>query len=186
MQFEPDTHCLNLYRIRQTLLVEQIFEYYFPILLLIRNDPWAKSVCYRNRIHPLIPQHDGTNIPEAGDILSEILAPIRALLNARTARGRLAEKDAARSVEALDGAVIEIALTAVMSSKPASERGKKQVEQIKKKMIEPPLGWSLSDEVRTAMNQTYYNKSGGLETEFQMLEAVLNYNLAGYQKCNAY
>ncbi|MEA3291117.1 MAG: hypothetical protein U9Q71_02230 [Pseudomonadota bacterium] len=172
----------------------------FPILILIRNDPGAPPVCRRN-----LPG-EGRGEPGAGEFLNDVSAPIRALLNARTARARLAEVDTARTVEALNGAVIEIPLAAVTEreSTLAIARDEKEGQlatardeeertqirnQIKKqvmeRMVEPPLGWSLSEYVRTAMDQALDHPGGGLDKEFRMLEAVLNDNLANYRACNA-
>ena len=172
----------------------------YPILILIRNNPGAPPICNRNQ------SNEAPGEPGAGEFLNDLSSPIRALLNARTARARLAEVDAARTVEALKGAVIEIPLAAVTQREvsmaiaedeklgqlavTSDEKERKLIKerirkQVMERMVEPPLGWSLSKYVRTAMDQVLNIPGGGLGKEFQMLEAVLNDNLADYRACKA-
>lgn len=124
----------------------------YPILVLIRNDPEAPPVC--------VGRSGGTAIgpgpagPPAKHFLSEIASPIRALLNARTARGRLAEVAAAKRVEAIGGAVVEVSLAAVAKATMDKAASDAERERIKGRLVEPPLGWSLSQAARTAMDDT--------------------------------
>ena len=172
----------------------------YPILILIRNDPGAPFVCHRNQAG------EDPEEPGAGEFLNDLSSPIRALLKARTARARLAEVDAARTVEALNGAVIEISLAAVtqrevfraleteeMVAQLADAGDKEEREQIievtrkqvMERMVEPPLGWSLSKYMRTAMDQVLDDPGGDLGMEFLMLEAALKDNLPNDWVCDA-
>jgi hypothetical protein len=182
----------------------------YPILILIRNDPRAPFVCHRSgeEARPLL--DDGPEGPSAGDFLAELAAPVRALLNARTARGRLAEVDAARSVEGkgaphagseheaarkvqqLGGTVIEISLAAVLgyelrsAGKGNEEYAERLEESLRKQAIEPPLGWSLSEEVRTEMDEVLNEEGGGLKRELDLLSAVLRGKVvAERDRCDA-
>jgi hypothetical protein len=141
---------------------------YRPILILIRNDPQAPDVCRRG---------DGDGEPPPGGTfnaaLSELAAPFQALLNTRQARGRLAEVEAARQVEALGGVVVEIPLAAVVRTRLTGVPGEADRQRLKRRMIEPPLGWSLSDEVRHDMDRVLDELSGGLQRELERLEAAL-------------
>jgi hypothetical protein len=172
----------------------------YPILILIRNDPGAPSVCHRNQAD------EDPQEPGAGEFLNDLSSPIRALLKARTARARLAEVDAARTVEALTGAEMEISLAGVterVGSRAIAE-GQKQGQlavtsnvkerklikentrkQVMERMVEPPLGWSLSRYMRTAMDKVLNNPSGSLGKEYLLLEAVLNGKLTDYRACKA-
>lgn len=172
----------------------------YPILILIRNDPVAPSVCHRSQAG------ENPQEPGAGEFLNDLSSPIRALLKARTARARLAEVDAARTVEALNGAVIEISLAAVTQREVfraleteemhaqladvGNEEEREQIieetkKQVMERMVEPPLGWSLSKYMRTAMDQVLNNPGGDLGKEYLLLEAVLNGKLTDYQACKA-
>lgn len=154
----------------------------FPILVLIRNDPQAPSVCNRSGAESRPQAEDSAT----SDFLTEISSPIRALLNARTARGRLAEVDAARVVETqYNGAVIEVSLAAVMQSRLATAMDEKQKKRIRARMIEPPLGWSLSTDVRAAMDEVIDTGSGGLDKELRILDIALGNASGDYIKCNA-
>ncbi len=106
------------------LPVQQIY----PILILIRNTPSAPPVCQgRGGDQPLGPGPAG---PPASDVLSEVASPVRALLNARDARGRLAEVDAAKRVEeVLGGAVIEVSIAAVMGLDRRPGQGARRVRR---------------------------------------------------------
>lgn len=155
----------------------------YPILILIRNDPEAPPVCQgRHGGGSLGPGPAG--LP-AGDFLSEVASPVRALLNARTARGRLAEVDAAKRVERSGGAVIEVSLAAVAQAELKLAPDARDRERIKQRLVEPPLGWSLSEAVREAMATTLREGRGGLGAEIANLAAVLGGRTADYLPCGA-
>ena len=146
----------------------------YPILILIRNDTQAPPVCQgRMSVPNLGPGPEG---PPASDFLSEVASPVRALLNARTARGRLAEVETAKQVEEdLHGAVIEVSLAAVVQGELAAAQGDQTRRQrIEDSLVEPPLGWSLSAAVRKAMDRVMAEGDGGLRAEFANLAAVLD------------
>jgi hypothetical protein len=155
-----------------------------PILVLIRNDPEAAAVCHRSGAQePVMPAGDAEG-PPAGNFLSELSAPVRALLNARTARGRLAEVEAAKIVEDQGGAVVEIPLAAVLEARLNAASSAAQRARMKAQAIEPPLGWSLSDDVRRAMDQTLDGRRGGLRREIDVLREVLVGRLPAEDRCN--
>ncbi len=162
----------------------------YPILILIGNDPQAPPVCV-NR-HPDVPVGPGPAGEPARDLLSEVASPVRALLNARTARGRLAEVDAAKRFERSRGAVIELSLWAVAQAELAaleSETDASQLqsarERLRKRLVEPPLGWSLSGAARSAMDRTLGSGDGGIAGEVANLAAVLAGNADAYRWCGA-
>jgi hypothetical protein len=108
------------------------------MLILIRNDPRAASVCERH-LEAALP-------PRPHTYLSDLLSPVRALLSTRVARGRLAEEtalnlvrgfhggtDSVQSLQCRQGCVFEFSLGGGM--------------------IEPPLGWSLSAHGRKDMDE---------------------------------
>jgi hypothetical protein len=51
-------------------------------------------------------------------------------------------------------------------------------------MIEPPLGWSLSEAVREAMDQVMDDLEGGLDREMGILRAALAGSLTPEDRCN--
>lgn len=156
----------------------------FPILVLIRNDPQASPVCQgRNGRGSLGPGPAG---PPAGGLVSEVASPVRALLNARTARGRLAEVDAAKRFERAGGAVIEVSIAAVAQAELKLEPSIKGREHIKQRLVEPPLGWSLSASVRKSMDATLREGRGGLAQELANLTAVLAGRTSDYVPCGAH
>jgi len=146
-----------------------------PILVMIRNDPTAARLCRRDG--------GGGSAPNGGQFnatISEITAPAEALLETRGARQRIAEVKAARLVEAMGGSVIEIPLAAVLdvqiatlktaSAEPVDEE---TIDRLRSRYLEPPLGWSLSEEVRKGMDETMDNELGGLAQQFRYLETAL-------------
>ncbi len=168
----------------------------YPILVLIRNDPAAPPVCAGRS--GLETGGSGPIGPPATRFLAEIASPIRALLNARTARGRLAEVDAAKRIEQYGGAVIEISLATVLEAELAQAEDARTQAQIRQRMIEPPLGWSLSQAVREKMDTTLEqaardaqqnpaNELQGLALEIATLRAKLNpeSTTAEYTNCRA-
>lgn len=156
-----------------------------PILILIRNDPLAPAVCHRKGAEAKERLDAGPEGPAAGEFLNEVSAPIRALLNARSARGRLAEVAAARSVEAAGGAVVEISLAAVVQSRLRAATDEDRKRRLKEESIEPPLGWSLSEDMRQAMDTVLDRRSGGLDREFAILQAAIAGTLSPQDRCNA-
>jgi hypothetical protein len=157
----------------------------YPILILIRNDPQAPAVCQRRpQVTGFGPGPEG---PPANDFLSEVASPVRALLNGRTARGRLAEVSTAKLVEGdMRGAVIEVSLAAVVEAELARTQGDPAARgRIEQSLVEPPLGWSLSRAVRDSMDRVMAAGGGGLQDEFANLTAVLDGRLADYRPCNA-
>lgn len=61
----------------------------------------------------------------------------------------------------------------------------KDRERIKPRLVEPPLGWSLSEAVRDAMASTLREGGGGLGAEVANLAAVLSGRTADYVPCGA-
>ena len=57
---------------------------------------------------------------------------------------------------------------------------------MKKRAIEPPLGWSLSDDVRKKMDDVLMQDSGALYEEYDMLRELLKGNDMKYVRCNAH
>ena len=151
-----------------------------PILLLIRNDPTAPNLCRRD---------GGGAQPPGGDrfnsTVSEVTAPIEALLETRSARGWLAEVKAARLVEAMGGAVIEVPLAAVLQTRlnDAASDAETRAE-VKSRYVEPPLGWSLSKEVQMGMNDTLDGESGGLAQQFRYLSMALGLEAGSVPACD--
>lgn len=158
----------------------------YPILILIRNDPRAPSVCRRGNAEA---ENDLSRDASSGlydNLLKEVSAPIRALLNARTARGRTAEVDAARQVEENGGAVIEISLAAVFQAAiEAAGADDTKLARLQERVVEPPLGWSLSRDVREEMDETLKEGKGGLDKEYAMLAALLRGDAGVYEPCHA-
>lgn len=110
-----------------------------PVLLLIRNSPGTEPYCkgeladrqclslstHRLERQPLSP----------GWLLPELTSPINALLTTREQRERLAVVAAAQAFRSRNGIVVEAYLPDLEKNQP-----------------EPPLGWSLSPEVRDNLN----------------------------------
>jgi len=153
-----------------------------PVLMVIRNNVTAAPLCRRDlgdiavTLDPGKPMGDDFNAN-----ISEVASPIEALLHTRNAREREAEVKAARTVETMGGAVIEVPLAAVLrvriaaltsaGTEPLPEDRLKEVEG---RYVEPPLGWSLSEEVRRGMNETLDNELGGLKQQFRYLATALD------------
>ncbi len=167
----------------QTAVPEKLF----PILILIRNNPKAPRICRRDWFDAADGLSSDATSSWSDKLLVEVSSPIRALLHARAARGRLAEVDAARAVEkANNGAVIELPLGAVLRTAVAAAKGDEdEVRRLKKRAIEPPLGWSLSDEVRKEMDDVLAQGGGGLSHEYDMLRGLLEGRDDDYVPCRA-
>ena len=124
------------------------------MLILIRNDPAAPSVCDPALREP--------GPPKANSNLNDFLSPVRALLSTRVARGRLAERNAldlvrrfhygtsdVQSPQCRDGCVFELSLGGGD--------------------IEPPLGWSLSARSRELIDVHLSNQ----QTQFACINGLL-------------
>jgi len=108
------------------------------LILIIKNDPHAPSALATSVREPL------QSPPRS---LSEITAPVQALLEARDARGMLAEESFISSVQAINAdptltrsqCVVEFTLAPAET--PA---GRTAVKERTAEFDDPPLGWSLS------------------------------------------
>ncbi len=107
------------------------------MLVLVRNDPRAASVCERD-LDTLPPATPHT-------YLSDLLSPVRALLSARVARGRLAEETALNLVRSFHGGRDSV-------QSPQCREGCVFEFSLGGGAIEPPLGWSLSARGRQDMD----------------------------------
>jgi hypothetical protein len=108
------------------------------MLILVRNDPRAASVCERD-LDTLPPAHPHT-------YLSDLLSPVRALLSARVARGRLAEETALNLVRGFHGGTESV-------QSPRCRDGCVFEFSLGGGTVEPPLGWSLSARGRKDMDE---------------------------------
>jgi hypothetical protein len=127
----------------------------FPVLILVRNDPAAPPACLG----------EAGGSAESQLFLSEVLAPMLALLNTRTARGRLAEQDAiaymnehgAGGPRCEKGCVLEFALSEAQpgaGTLPGTAPPDPKKPTAKRSAtVDPPLGWSLSVASQEAMDQ---------------------------------
>jgi hypothetical protein len=108
------------------------------LVVIIKNDPHAPSALATSVRAPLQP---------APRWFSEISAPVQALLEARDARGMLAEESFISSVQAINAdptlarsqCVVEFTL-----APPEPAAGQMAVKQRTTEFDDPPLGWSLS------------------------------------------
>jgi hypothetical protein len=118
----------------------------------------------RNRIAPyvILISNDPGNPPAASVAeqppmrwLTEVLAPLNALLNARDARGRLAEDAARTTAEAYSGAAIRFWVT--------------------DSQVPLPLGWMLSDSARHELDHqlTTIAESAGDDNSFVAIDRLL-------------
>jgi len=107
------------------------------MLVLIRNDPRAPSVCETGLDTPLP--------PGPHTYLNDLLSPVRALLSTRVARGRLAEETALNLIQGFHGGTADI-------QSPRCEGGCVFEFSLGGGAIEPPLGWSLSARGRGDMD----------------------------------
>lgn len=154
-----------------------------PILMIIDNDPTAPNLCRRDGVddQPLTGSRFNATI-------SEVAAPAQALLQTRSARGQLAEVTAADLVESMGGVVIEVPLAAVLRARLATLRdaSASRIAAVERRYVEPPLGWSLSQEVRDGMDETLSTQSGGLSRELQYLAVALGMNEGTVPPCRAH
>jgi hypothetical protein len=94
-------------------------------------------------------------------LLSEVRAPVDALLATREARGRLAENELWRLLgnthrqndrTCSDGCVLEFSLARPQPQPQDREVALASVKNEKRRYADPPLGWSLSETSRLAMD----------------------------------
>jgi hypothetical protein len=147
-----------------------------PVLIVINNDPTSVGLCRRDG-----GGDDGLQGNRFNAAVSEVAAPIQALFATRGARQQIAEVKAARLVETMGGGVVQMPLAAVLdvqleaaraqAAEPLSEEA---IAKIKEKYLEPPLGWSMSEEVRKGMDQTLDKRAGGLAKQFEYLNNALS------------
>jgi hypothetical protein len=123
------------------------------MLVFIRNDPDAPSLC-----DPI----GATEQPEANRYLNDLLSPVRALLSARVARGRLAEENALTLMRTVHG-------TARSVQSPQCEEGCVFEFSLGGGDIQPPLGWSLSARARELMDVHMNNQ----QTQFACIKGLL-------------
>lgn len=124
------------------------------MLILIRNDPAAPSVCERDR------DIESTWRPD--NYLSDLLSPLRALLSTRVARGRLAEEgavDLIRTSRSLEGSV----------QSEGCRYGCVFEFNLHVGQVDPPLGWSLSARSRQAMDE----QLDAQRRKFECIEGLL-------------
>ena len=150
-----------------------------PVLMLIRNDTEPHALCQRGDgdAQEVVGSHFNATV-------SEVSAPIEALLETREARGRMAEVRAARLVEALGGDVIEVPLSAVLrDAMQAVEADTTAAAAVRASFVEPPLGWSLSKQVRVGMDETLDTEGGGLDEQFEYLAIALGIEPGSVPDC---
>jgi len=172
-----------------------------PVLLVIRNNVTASPLCRRDLDEEKVDltPYEGPTGDDFNANVSEVVSPMLALLHTRDAREREAEVKAAREVDAMGGAVVEVPLAAVLqvrfreliqasqadlgtdaANRPLSVDtvkaaiGADTVQQVKRQYAEPPLGWSLSEEVRRGMDETLDRELGGLKKQFGYLATALD------------
>ena len=107
------------------------------MLILIRNDPRAPNLCERDL--------DTPPPPAPHTYLNDLLSPVRALLSARVARGRLAEETALDLIRGFHGGSDNV-------QSPRCEQGCAFEFSLGGGGIRPPLGWSLSARGRKDMD----------------------------------
>ena len=153
-----------------------------PILIIIDNDTTAPNLCRRDGSVDQPPSGDRFN-----STVSEVTAPAKALLQTRAARGELAEVTAADIVEVLGGTVIEVPLASVLRARLAAlgAADAKTIAAVESRYVEPPLGWSLSQEVREGMDNTLRNEEGGLDRQFRYLAIALGLEQGKVPPCAA-
>ncbi|EGV20538.1 hypothetical protein [Thiocapsa marina] len=149
----------------------------------VDNDPTAPNLCRRDGSVDRFPSGGGFNAT-----VSEVTAPVEALLETRSARGELAEVIAADLVEGLGGTVIEVPLAAVLRARLAALGAvdAETVAAVANRYVEPPLGWSLSQEVREGMDNTLSNEQGGLDLQFRYLAIALGLEQGKVPPCAAH
>jgi hypothetical protein len=115
-----------------------------PVVLLIKNDPKAPSICH---------DYAGPEATPRG-FFTEIEPPLQALLATREARGRLSERAILRLINpngdpdgsCENGCVLELSLAKSLTNSTPSDESRSPVYN------DPPLGWSLSEPSRLAMD----------------------------------
>lgn len=153
-----------------------------PILIIIDNDTTAPNLCRRDGSVDQPPSGESFN-----STVSEVTAPAKALLQTRAARGKLAEVTAADVVEGVGGTVIEVPLASVLRARLAAlgAADAETIAAVESRYVEPPLGWSLSQEVREGMDNTLRNEQGGLDRQFRYLAIALGLEQGEVPPCAA-
>jgi hypothetical protein len=153
-----------------------------PILIIIDNDTTAPNLCQRDGSVDQPPSGDGFN-----SSVSEVTAPAKALLQTRAARGELAEVNAADLVEGIGGTVVEVPLASVLRARLAAlgAADAETIAEVESRYVEPPLGWSLSQEVREGMDNTLRNEQGGLDRQIHYLAIALGLEEGEVPPCAA-
>ena len=154
-----------------------------PILIIIDNDTTAPNLCRRDGSVDQLPSGEGFN-----STVSEVTAPAQALLQTRAARGNLAEVTAANLVEGIGGTVIEVPLASVLRARLAAlgAADAETIAAVESRYVEPPLGWSLSQEVRQGMDNTLQNEQGGLDRQLRYLAIALGLEQGEVPPCAAH
>jgi hypothetical protein len=140
-----------------------------PVVLLIKNDPEAASLC------DTYAQTGGAG----PSFFTEIKPPVEALLATRDARARVAQRAIVRLIEGHDrpagdceeGCVLELSLAPRAGTEAARAARRGQYN-------DPPLGWSLSEESRADMDRRF----GDSDIQNQ-LECIAN--LANGKACTS-
>jgi hypothetical protein len=101
------------------------------------------------------------------------------------ARGNLAQATAINLVESMGGTVIEVPLAAILRARLSTLRGADLPtrERIVQRDVEPPLGWSLSAEVRRGMDAALDGQIGGLDRQFDDLKIALGISQGEVPPC---
>lgn len=154
-----------------------------PILIIIDNDTTAPNLCRRDGSVDQPPSGERFN-----STVSEVTAPAQALLQTRAARGNLAEVTAANLVEGIGGTVIEVPLASVLRARLAAlgAADAETIAAVESRYVEPPLGWSLSQEVREGMDNTLRKEQGGLDRQFRYLAIALGLEQGEVPPCAAH
>jgi hypothetical protein len=112
----------------------------FPILVLIRNDPRAASVCERSNEIQSMQLSPIARGPRSNELVSEVVAPPggppQGPRGPRAARG----DHGRQRVEAMGGAVVEISLAAVTQVELRAAQSSEAKETVRRRTLEPPLG----------------------------------------------
>jgi hypothetical protein len=80
---------------------------------------------------------------------------------------------------------LDKALAKARATSAGAELSSAQREAINRPLVEPPLGWSLSDSARRSMDRTLDSEAGGLSLELDNLRTVLAGQLDLYRRCHA-
>jgi len=118
-----------------------------PIVLYLCNDPVSCDAATRTAVPDSVTRTHAT-------WANEILAPVRALLNTRDARGQLAFARL-RSELGADFLELDVCGTlAVARNGPATSNDSARMQQGRDRVVSPPLGWLLSKLARDWMDSS--------------------------------